>query len=191
MILPILISVSLAPGSYFFSAFAAVVAIAAAAAIARATRLLIRAGIVFFRWAIYSDHVSQVTRPHACIGLFRGAKQYCCASPIMIDAGQHLDCHKADGLKLNRRIGPRHPQLGTLGFRAARWLAARLMGAAGFHQLGSDFADERIAHVREELARGETVYLAGLGPPGTHNSGVALLELTQANGPRLIRTNEN
>src|ERR1700687_2818858 len=64
------------------------------------------------------------------------------------------------------------------------------MGAAGFHQLGSDFADERIAHVGEKLARGETVYLAGLGPPGTHNSGVALVEVTKANGPRLILNNE-
>ena len=62
--------------------------------------------------------------------------------------------------------------------------------AAGFHQLGSDFANERIAFVRAQLARGETVYLAGLGPPGTHNSGVALVEVTQANGPRLIVNNE-
>ena len=32
--------------------------------------------------------------------------------------------------------------------------------------------------------------IAGLGPPGTHNSGVALVEVTQANGPRLIVNNE-
>ena len=64
------------------------------------------------------------------------------------------------------------------------------MGAAGFHQLGSAFADARIAAVREKLARGETVYLAGLGAPGTHNSGVALVEVTQAHGPRLIVNNE-
>ena len=64
------------------------------------------------------------------------------------------------------------------------------MGRAGFHQLGSDFANERLAHVREKLGRGETVYLAGLGLPGTHNSGVALVEVTQANGPRLIVNNE-
>ena len=64
------------------------------------------------------------------------------------------------------------------------------MGRAGFHQLGSDFADARIAHVRDKLARGETVYLAGLGLPGTHNSGVALVEVTQAHGPRLILNNE-
>jgi carbamoyltransferase len=64
------------------------------------------------------------------------------------------------------------------------------MGAAGFHQLGSEFADARIAHVRDKLARGETVYLAGLGAPGTHNSGLALVEVTQARGPRLIVNNE-
>ncbi len=71
-----------------------------------------------------------------------------------------------------------------------RWLCARVFAAAGFHQLGSEFADQRIAHIREKLQRGETVYLAGLGPPGTHNSGVALVEVTQADGPRLIVNNE-
>jgi carbamoyltransferase len=93
-------------------------------------------------------------------------------------------------LEPNKRIGPRHPRLGAAGFRAARWLGARLLGAAGFHQLGSDFANARIASLREQLARGETVYLAGLGPPGTHNSGVALVEVTQAHGPRLLLNNE-
>ena len=76
------------------------------------------------------------------------------------------------------------------GFCAARWLSARLFAAAGIHQLGSEFANKRIAHVREKLQRGESVYLAGLGPPGTHNSGVALAEVTQANGPRLIVNNQ-
>ena len=56
------------------------------------------------------------------------------------------------------------------------------MARAGFHQLGSDFANARLALAREKLARGETLYLAGLGPPGTHNSGVALVEVTQAPG---------
>jgi carbamoyltransferase len=93
-------------------------------------------------------------------------------------------------LERNRRIGARHPRLGAAAFRAARWLGARTMAAAGFHQLGSPFADAQVAQVREKLARGETVYLAGLGPPGTHNSGVALVEVTQASGPRLIVNNE-
>jgi carbamoyltransferase len=108
----------------------------------------------------------------------------------MIDAWAAFVTHKAGGLELNRRIGPRHPRLGEAGFRAARWLAARSMGLAGFHQLGSDFAEAQIMRVREKLDRGETVYLAGLGPPGTHNSGVALVEVTKASGPRLIVNNE-
>jgi carbamoyltransferase len=97
---------------------------------------------------------------------------------------------KFDGLELNKRIGPRHPRLAAAGFRFARWLGRLTMGRAGFHQLGSDFANERLARVREKLGRGETVYLAGLGLPGTHNSGVAMVEVTQANGPRLIVNNE-
>ena len=90
----------------------------------------------------------------------------------------------------DKRIGPKHPRLGAAGFGAARWLGERLLAAAGFHQPDSAFANQRIALVRERLVRGETVYLAGLGPPGTHNSGVALVEVTQADGPRLIVNNE-
>ena len=108
----------------------------------------------------------------------------------MIDAGRQLSLVKAGGLTPNQRIAPRHPRLGRAGFRAARWLSARVFAAAGFHQLGSAFAGKRIAHVREKLIRGDTVYLAGLGPPGTHNSGVALVEVSQATGPRLIVNNE-
>jgi carbamoyltransferase len=65
-----------------------------------------------------------------------------------------------------------------------------LLSAAGFHRLGSSFTDQRIALVGERLKRGETVYLAGLGAPGMHNSGVALVEVTQAGGPRLLVNNE-
>lgn len=88
------------------------------------------------------------------------------------------------------RIGPRHPRLGAIAFLVVRWLGARLMAMAGFHQIGSRFAKSRMAAVGEKLARGETVYLAGLGAPGTHNSGVALVEVTQEHGPRLILNNE-
>jgi carbamoyltransferase len=93
-------------------------------------------------------------------------------------------------LERQKRIGPRYRRLGEAGFRVAHWLAQRTFAAAGFHRLGSAFADARIALVREKLARGDTVYVAGLGPPGTHNSGVALVEVTKANGPRLILNNE-
>ena len=88
------------------------------------------------------------------------------------------------------RTGARNPRLGEAGFRLAQWLATATMARAGFHRLGSAFAEQRLAEARARLARGETLYLAGLGAPGTHNSGVALVEVTQANGPRLILNNE-
>ena len=88
------------------------------------------------------------------------------------------------------RIGPRHPCLGAAAFRIARWVTRKTMGKIGFHEHDSDFARARLVHVRDKLARGETVYLAGIGLPGTHNSGVALVEVTQANGPRLLLNNE-
>ncbi|UGV26889.1 carbamoyltransferase [Rhodopseudomonas boonkerdii] len=64
------------------------------------------------------------------------------------------------------------------------------MSLAGFHANDSRFTLRRIDELRAKLARGETVYLAGLGLPGTHNSGVALIEVTPAQGPRLIVNNE-
>src|SRR3954454_8187393 len=90
----------------------------------------------------------------------------------------------------DKRIGSKYPRLGAAGFRAARWLAAKLLAAAGFHQVGSNYAADRIEFIRGRLQRDETVYLAGLGPPGTHNSGVALIEVSRENGPRLIVNNE-
>src|SRR5881227_2569900 len=104
--------------------------------------------------------------------------------------GHAFKAQRLDRLKPDIRIGPRHPRLAGISFRFARWLAAKTMGAAGFRQLGSEFAEARLTHVRDKLARGETVYLAGLGAPGTHNSGLALVEVTQAHGPRLIVNNE-
>src|SRR4051794_29441529 len=88
------------------------------------------------------------------------------------------------------RTGPRHPGLGAAGSRAVEWLTTRVFAMAGFHRLGSEFADERLAQVRDKLGRGETVFLVGLGLAGTHNAGAALLEVTQAHGGRLIVNNE-
>jgi carbamoyltransferase len=93
-------------------------------------------------------------------------------------------------LKSPRRIGPRFPRFGRFCFRATRRVTTWLMALAGFHANDSHFTVRRIAAIRAKMARGETVYLAGLGLPGTHNSGVALVEVTQAHGPRLIVNNE-
>lgn len=93
-------------------------------------------------------------------------------------------------LQFKKRAGPRFPRLGAAGFRFVKWLSEKIFSYAGFHRLDSAFAQKRLALAREKLARGETLYLAGIGLPGTHNSGVALIEVTQAKGPRLLLNNE-
>ncbi len=93
-------------------------------------------------------------------------------------------------VSVSQRIGPKHPRLGAAAGGATEWLTAKLFARAGFHRLGSAAAQARLAEARHRLSRGETLYLAGLGAPGTHNSGVALVEVTQASGPRLILNNE-
>jgi carbamoyltransferase len=100
------------------------------------------------------------------------------------------DALQQDALPVNVRIGPRHPRLGAFGFRAGEWLATVLFSRAGFRRLDSRLVRKRLALARKKLVRGETLYLAGLGPPGTHNSGVALVEVTGKHGPRLILNNE-
>ena len=54
----------------------------------------------------------------------------------------------------------------------------------------SRFALEQLQAVRARIERGETVYLAGIGATGFHNSGVALIEVSPDRGPRIICNNE-
>jgi carbamoyltransferase len=88
------------------------------------------------------------------------------------------------------RIGPRHPKIANLGYRLTRWIFERTMARTGFHRIGDEFASQKIASIREQLQRGETVHIVGLGASGTHNTGVALIEVTQNTGPRIIVNNE-
>src|SRR5262249_36246848 len=96
--------------------------------------------------------------------------------------------HLTQGQKM--RTGPRHPRAGSAAFRIAlpflEWLAAR----RHMYRLSSAFAKQRLEVVRGKLDRGGTVYLVGIGLPGIHNSGVALVEVTRRDGPRLICNNE-
>ena len=64
------------------------------------------------------------------------------------------------------------------------------MARIGFHRLDSEFARRTIDSIRERLQRGETVYVLGFAASGTHNTGVALVEITQAGGPRIVVNNE-
>ena len=91
---------------------------------------------------------------------------------------------------LPRRIGPTFPRLADAAFHVTRAISSRVMARAGFHGIDSNYARTTIATITRRLRNGETVYIAGLASSGTHNTGVALVEVTQANGPRLIVNNE-
>lgn len=88
------------------------------------------------------------------------------------------------------RTGPRHPRLGKAGFRLSLPLFERFFERRQIFRSTSGYAAERLAAIRAKLDRNETVYLAGIGAAGTHNSGVALIEVTAAGGPKLICNNE-
>lgn len=88
------------------------------------------------------------------------------------------------------RTGPSNPRLAAAGFRLLRpffeWFYARKR----IYRSTSRFATARLNAIRAELDRGETIYLAGIGPAGLHNSGVALIEVSLRHGPRIVCNNE-
>ena len=85
--------------------------------------------------------------------------------------------------------GPTHPWLGALTERAVRPLLRAYAAHYGFHTPDSAYARAQGAAFADKLQRGERAYVAGIGPAG-HNSGVALIEASRADGIRLICNNE-
>jgi carbamoyltransferase len=88
------------------------------------------------------------------------------------------------------RIGPRHPRIGAAGFRLALPLFERFYRRRHIHRAGSAYARARIGEIADKIAQGGTAYLAGISAAGTHNSGVALIEVTREGGPRVLFNNE-
>ena len=135
--------------------------------------------------------VSQVAPALASAALFRPTKRHCCPPPIVIDAGD-IGCNEqgpgvgTEQTNWSATSETRRERITVF----ARWLAAKTMGAAGFHQLGSDFAKARLAQSVKNSHAARPFISRGSALPGTHNSGVALVEVTQADGPRLIVNNE-
>ena len=88
------------------------------------------------------------------------------------------------------RWTPRHPRLAAAGFRLALPIAERFFRHKNIHRPDSQFAAQRSRELAERLARGETCYLAGVNIGGFHNTGAALVDVTPANGLRIICNNE-
>jgi len=88
------------------------------------------------------------------------------------------------------RIGPRHPRLAAIGFRSVLPIAERFYARKQIFRVNSRFAKERLHAVGSQVQRGETVYLAGIGAAGLHNSGVALIEVSRDRGTRIVCNHE-
>lgn len=87
------------------------------------------------------------------------------------------------------KYGPAWPRLGRFCESMAHGVLTHWLRMGGVQPEGSQFARGRIAAMRELLAAGKTVYLAGLGT-STHNSGIALVEASARDGIRLISNDE-
>jgi carbamoyltransferase len=101
-----------------------------------------------------------------------------------------VDCAREFGRRAIPRTGPRHPRLSAFGYRIAQRPLERYFQKRHIYRADSEFAGQRLAAIGAKLGRGETVYLAGISAAGLHNSGVALVEVTQKDGVRLICNNE-
>ncbi len=98
---------------------------------------------------------------------------------------------RLDRLKPDIRIGPRHPRLAGIGFRFARWLAAKTMGGCGLSpaRLGIRRCADR-ACARQACARRDGLSRRPRRTRHAQFRRLALVEVTQADGPRLIVNNE-
>jgi carbamoyltransferase len=88
------------------------------------------------------------------------------------------------------RNRPLHPWLGDAGFRLALAFFEPYFRRRNIFRADSAFARGRFSAINAKIARGETAYIAGVSAVGTHNSGIALVEITRAHGPRLLYNNE-
>ena len=88
------------------------------------------------------------------------------------------------------RTGPRHPRLGRAVYRLTLRLYEKLCARRGIFRADSAAAVERIKALRRRLDAGDTLYLGGICASGTHNTGVALVEVSRERGPKLICNNE-
>jgi carbamoyltransferase len=87
------------------------------------------------------------------------------------------------------QFGPSHPRLGQSGFQLGRSVAKRLAASQQFFQSNSAYARERASALQQKVRGDGTAYLLGIGPGG-HNAGVALVEVSQERGVRLVCNNE-
>ncbi len=87
------------------------------------------------------------------------------------------------------RYSPAHPLAGKIVERISAPVVRAVGKVLKFYDNKSRYAIRKGQEMRERLARGESVYLVGVGPSG-HNSTAALVEVSAEHGIRPICNNE-
>jgi carbamoyltransferase len=87
------------------------------------------------------------------------------------------------------RFGPKWPRLGRAVYRATQPLYDLLYAQANVHGIDSRVGRGIVDDCTRRLQAGETLYFAGVGAAG-HNAGVSLVEVSAAEGVRLIGNDE-
>jgi len=82
-------------------------------------------------------------------------------------------------------IGPDHPWLAAIGRKLLEPIATAWCASRGLHRLESGQGKEQIERVRERLQADEVVHVVGF-TAGSHNAGLALVEVSRAGGIRLV-----
>jgi carbamoyltransferase len=87
------------------------------------------------------------------------------------------------------RWGPRRPRLALWGGRAARSVATRFLARHALHSLDSEFGRSRLAALEQTIRAGREAYVLGFST-GTHNSGAALVQVSECGSVELVCNEE-
>jgi carbamoyltransferase len=87
------------------------------------------------------------------------------------------------------RWGPKHPRLAEWGGRAVLAATDRLISRRGLHRPDSKLAHSRLAALEQAIGAGRKAYVLGFNT-GTHNSGAALVRVSERGGVELICNEE-
>ena len=81
--------------------------------------------------------------------------------------------------------GPDHPWLAAIGRKVLEPVATAWCAARGLHRPDSRHGKKLLTQLSERLRSGETVHLVGI-TAGSHNAGLALIEVSKNVGIRLV-----
>ncbi len=87
------------------------------------------------------------------------------------------------------RWGPKHPRLARWGGRAVLSVMDRYLSRHGLHRPDSELGRSRLAALKQTICAGNEAYVLGFAT-GSHNSGAALVRVSERGGVELICNEE-